>query len=169
MNGNHLSWRLTVLLPYLALLVMTLLIRGRDKKQSFHEKVNEFSLETSIVGIGVTAATFGSTEARAVLGDAAVSGLAILMFANLAVTAVVVNVRDWGRLAPKRKKAWLMLSIGALSLAINTYLVGWINGLTWIWSSIYALASWVVALLFLLIFDLGRSRLGSATQHYGSA
>ena len=76
-------------------MALTILVRFRGKHGTFADKINEMCIEISILGIGVAAAMFGSTEARGVLkDDAFVLGI-LSVFTHFVLTALMVNVKEW--------------------------------------------------------------------------
>lgn len=62
------TWVIQVLVPYLALMSLFILIKGRTSSLDFYSKIAELSVETGILGIGVSAAVLGAAEAQKKMG-----------------------------------------------------------------------------------------------------
>jgi|SRR5215213_1826019 len=62
----HVSWFLTVVVPYLALASCYILLRGGGNKQLF-EKTIDASVDFCVLGLGIWAALVGTAEAQTIL------------------------------------------------------------------------------------------------------
>lgn len=152
--NQQLSWTMAVFVPYFAHLVMTILVKGRGKQETFQNKTVEFLIEASILGIGVTGALLGSSEARAALRDNAVAIGFIAMITNLLITGLLINLKELDRIKDNpTKRLRIMMLVASVSLAVNTCLVALVDGLSWKWIFGSVLGVWILPFLLLLIVE----------------
>lgn len=146
---KRISWPVTVFVPYLALLGMFIIVKGRGRLQKpvdeeieeqskegetanklelrnkFDRKIIELGTDVSILGIGVSAALLGTGEIKNALGDP-VTVAVVILFIDIFIIGVSANLKDW-ELMNTRVRAETSIALAALILGINTSVVAFVN------------------------------------------
>jgi Co/Zn/Cd efflux system component len=159
----HLSWVLSVCVPYLALVGLTLLARGRGEQGAFYAKTLELCLEASILGVGVAAALLASIEARTSSAEGALSVAIVGLLINIIAVGLVTNLKEWEKMK-EPGKARLGTALGSLTVAVNTFLLLLVNGYSWKALIILTLIAWVVPILAILLAEYCLSKLAHESR-----
>ena len=103
------------------------------------------------MGIGVTGALLGSSEAREALRDNGVAIGFIALITNLLITGLLVNLKELDRIKDNpTKRLRILMLVASVSLAVNTFVVALVDGLSWKWIFGSVLGVWILPLLLLL-------------------
>ena len=120
-------WIVTVCVPYLALIALFILIKGRGGDLDFDGKTVELGVESTILGVGVSAAVCGSKEFQEVLGSNAMGIALLILFFEFLIIALAALAKDWKVQNGKLIKSLYIIMLGAIILGINTALVMFVD------------------------------------------
>lgn len=144
------NWALTILAPYVFLVVGFIFIKTHRKQHRF-EKVFDLGYDSCILGIGIAATLLSGSEYQAVLGTNA--AWAPMLF-GLFIMALLYGLdrSGYGRLMQAR---WSVL-VGATIFGANTAMVTWLNERNIFSTALWGIASFVVpfAVCYLIITKL---------------
>ena len=154
---NNVSWIITVLVPYALLVGMTMLVRGRGTNDHFYKKAVDLSLDGCILGLGITAAIFGSRETRIALQENALYIGLLVSLINIFMLGFCANVSDLTQ-GSELRKAILSVLAASGTVAANTYVVEVANGAGYRLLALSCIGSILVPLGLLWLIELVRDK-----------
>lgn len=122
---TQVSWELTILVPYAVLVGISGFVHATTGPD-FHGKTYRLAVDTSILGLGISAAFFGSPESRATFGRAASEVAAVVLVTEFFIIAIAVHSKGWRKLGGSGA-ARLGVFLTSVILALNMGLVTYVN------------------------------------------